>query len=173
MSDINLFEGIDQLSASEIQMDLVAADLTLILKHSGLNRSQLADKLGCKKSRVTRILSGDDNLTLKTITSVAEVLGYAYDVVFYNKNYAKPKQPWTIDREHRIKLKNTEQMSYFHEFQRKLKGNNATTISSDVYVSTYIEVNRTRTDDGFWSTAIKRPQLIEHDAIDYEICEDI
>ncbi|WP_298980184.1 helix-turn-helix domain-containing protein [uncultured Psychrobacter sp.] len=110
MSEINLLDEFSTLDATEIQMELVASDLTLLLRHSGLKRSDLATILGVKKSRITRILSGDENLTIRSITSVAEALDYTFDVVFYNKNYPKPKQPWTIKREERLKTKVKEKL---------------------------------------------------------------
>ena len=101
MSKLTFLNQEFDIDMSIIQMEIVASDLASLLKHSGFSRVELAEKLDCPKSRVTRILSGDENLTIKTITQVAEALGYAYDVVFYNKNYARPKQPWQVDRENR------------------------------------------------------------------------
>lgn len=98
MKKLDVFDDGHDIDMSDIQMELVASSLVSLLKHSGNSRAQLAGKLDCRRNRVTRILSGDENLTLKTITSVAEALGYAFDIVFYNKDYAKPKQPWHIDR---------------------------------------------------------------------------
>lgn len=86
------------LEPYEINMELVAADLAILLHHSGLSRADVAQKLGWKKSRVTRVLSGDQNLTIKTISEFVEALGYTFDVVFYNKSYPKPKQPWQMDK---------------------------------------------------------------------------
>lgn len=101
MSKISIFGAEYDIDMSIVQMERIASDLVFLLKHSGMNRSELAKKLGCEKSRVTRVLSGDENLTIKTLTSVSESLGYGFDVVFYNKDYAKPKQPWTIDRDNK------------------------------------------------------------------------
>lgn len=97
-SELSMFGDIYDVDMSAMQMESIASDLVFLLKHSGLSRSELASRLGWNKSRVTRILSGDENLTIKTITSVAECLGYGFDVIFYNENYEQPKQPWHIDR---------------------------------------------------------------------------
>jgi len=97
-SELSMFGDIYDVDMSVMQMESIASDLVFLLKHSGLNRSELASSLGWKKSRVTRVLSGDENLTIKTITSMAECLGYGFDVVFYNEKYDQPKQPWHIDR---------------------------------------------------------------------------
>lgn len=101
MNNISLFDFIHDLDPEDIKKETVAADLSMLLVHSNCSRSQLAEDLGYKKSRVSRILSGDENLTLKTLTKVADSLGYTFDVIFYNKSYPKPKQPWEIDREKR------------------------------------------------------------------------
>lgn len=98
MNDISLFDFIDELEPEDVQKEVVAADLSMLLVHSNCSRSQLATDLGYTKSRISRILSGDENLTLKTLTKVADALGYTFDVIFYNENYNQPKQPWHIDR---------------------------------------------------------------------------
>lgn len=100
-SELSMFGDIYDVDMSAMQMESIASDLVFLLKHSGLSRSELASRLGWNKSRVTRILSGDENLTIKTITSVAECLGYGFDVIFYNENYEQPKQPWNIDRDNK------------------------------------------------------------------------
>lgn len=98
MNDISLFDFIDELEPEDIQKEVVAADLSMLLVHTNCSRSQLATDLGYTKSRISRILSGDENLTLKTLTKVADALGYTFDVIFYNEKYDQPKQPWHIDR---------------------------------------------------------------------------
>lgn len=97
-SELSMFGDIYDVDMSVMQMESIASDLVFLLRHSGLSRSELASRLGWNKSRVTKVLSGDENLTIKTITSVAECLGYGFDVVFYNESYDQPKQPWHIDR---------------------------------------------------------------------------
>lgn len=99
MNQVKFLGSEHYIDLYELQMELVAADLAILLKHSGISRAELAQKLGWQKSRITRVLSGDDNLTLKTISQFTEALGYTFDVVFHNKNYPKPKQPWQIDKE--------------------------------------------------------------------------
>ncbi|MCU4406474.1 helix-turn-helix domain-containing protein [Acinetobacter junii] len=84
---------------SIVKMEQIASHLVGLLRHSNMSRAELAAQLGWKKSRVTKVLSGDENLTIKTITAITQQLGYDFDVVFHNKNYEKPKQPWQVDRE--------------------------------------------------------------------------
>lgn len=76
----------------------VAASLVMLLAHNDTSRSKVAEITGIKKSQVTRILSGLENLTLRTIHEVCKAVGYEFDVVFREKSQAKPLQPWqTID----------------------------------------------------------------------------
>lgn len=146
MSEINLLDGYSTLDATEIQMELVASDLTLLLRHSGLKRADLATKLGVRKSRVTRILSGDENLTIKSITSIAEALDYTFDVVFYNKNYPKPKQPWLIEREKTVKAKLEGKINSFYDFDLRLslsknKSRAINTIPNSSFSTKVIDIN--------------------------------
>lgn len=125
MSEINLLDGFSTLDATEIQMELVASDLALLLRHTGLKRTDLARELGVKKSRITRILSGEENLTIKSLTSVAEALDYTFDVVFYNKNYSKPKQPWTVEREKRLRARVQEKLDISYDIKSVFLSNNS------------------------------------------------
>lgn len=120
MSNVLIFGNSYDVDMSAMQMESIATDLVFLLKHSGLSRSELASKLGWSKSRITKVLSGDENLTVKTITSIAECLGYAFDVVFYNENYEQPKQPWAIDRENK-KITTPEQIAKPKTFNLELQ----------------------------------------------------
>ena len=42
---------------------------------TGTTRTELANRLGVKPPRVTRILQGNDNFTLRTVVHVADALG--------------------------------------------------------------------------------------------------
>lgn len=97
MTKLDFLDG--ELELEFVQMELIANSLVFLLRHSDMSRTDIAHKLGWNKSRVTRILSGDENLTIKTISQFVEALGYTFDVVFYNQNYPRPKQPWQIDKE--------------------------------------------------------------------------
>ena len=78
----------------ELQKDQVGTDLVSLLAFADTSRTELAQVLGYKKSRVTRILSGMENLTLRTIHDVCKAIGYEFDVTFRKKSEAKPLQPW-------------------------------------------------------------------------------
>lgn len=74
--------------------DEVGTDLTMLLAHANISRTALADKSGWKKSRISRLLSGIENLTLRTIFELCQITGYEFDITFRKKTQAKPLQPW-------------------------------------------------------------------------------
>ncbi len=80
-------------SLSHLAMPYQSADLRMLeysmdfvfavqdrLDEIGMTRKELADKLGCKKSQVSRVLSGDANITLKTIAAYDAVLGLGFEL---------------------------------------------------------------------------------------------
>lgn len=97
-SDEDMFSDLEPLSAFEIKKDSVATQLAALMVHCGKNRSEMAEELGWKKSRVTRILSGHGNLTIKTVCEFSTHLGYDFDVVFHGYDERRPRQPWQIQR---------------------------------------------------------------------------
>lgn len=73
---------------------VVAADLTVLVHRAGLNRSDIAERLGWTRSRVSQVLSGEGNLTIETIHAVAKEAGYALDVVFRDEESPRAIQQW-------------------------------------------------------------------------------
>jgi antitoxin component HigA of HigAB toxin-antitoxin module len=58
--------------------DLVRAftdEVTWFMKEHKVTRADLAQAMGVSPGRVSQILSGDENLTLRTLSSVAAALG--------------------------------------------------------------------------------------------------
>lgn len=90
----DILAAIDEPDSLELQKDQVGTDLVSLLAFVDTNRTALAEALGYKKSRITRILSGMENLTLRTIHDVCKAIGYEFDVTFRKKSEAKPLQPW-------------------------------------------------------------------------------
>lgn len=99
MNKVSLIGDEYEIDMSIIKMEQVASHLVGLLRHQKISRTELAKDLGWSKGRVTKVLSGDVNLTLRTITTITQKLGYDFDVIYHNKNYDKPKQPWQIDRD--------------------------------------------------------------------------
>lgn len=79
----------DELKAAD-----VAADLALLLEHVGKSRADLARELNWTRARVSQVLSGRGNLTIQTIASIAEALGYTFDLMYRRCGDAAPSQPW-------------------------------------------------------------------------------
>jgi transcriptional regulator with XRE-family HTH domain len=72
----------------------VGIELCGLLHHAGITRSDLARRLEWKPSRVTRALSGNENLTLDTLTTLINALGMDYDLVFRKQGTCRTFQPW-------------------------------------------------------------------------------
>lgn len=94
-----LFDDVYDIDASELAMQRLASDFILLLKHVGVTREQFAELTGYSINYISRILSGDVNMSIHDITVLAEALGYSFDIVFFNEEYERPLQPWTIDKQ--------------------------------------------------------------------------
>lgn len=92
------FGGLPALQPFDLKKEELAAQLSAMLSFSGLTRSEVADRLDCKKSRMTSILSGKNNPTMKTIWQVAQVAGFDFDVVFRPTGQKRALQPWQTAR---------------------------------------------------------------------------
>ena len=92
----NMFAGLEPLTAFEVKRDRVATQLVALMNYCGKSRSTMAEELGWKKSRVSSVLSGRNNLTLKTICDFSTHLGYDFDVIFHGSDQPIPMQPWQI-----------------------------------------------------------------------------
>ncbi len=80
--------------AEELTSVGIAADLVLLLHHTGNSRADLARALGWSRARVTQVLSGEENLTVQTIAAVAKALGYSFDATFRRVGEPAAIQPW-------------------------------------------------------------------------------
>ena len=80
--------------AEELKAVDGAADLTLLLHHAGKTCADLARALGWSRSRVSQVLSGQENLTVQTIAAVSKALGFTFDVAFRKTSAVTAQQPW-------------------------------------------------------------------------------
>lgn len=55
---------------------LIALEIHRYLRLNGMTQSQLADKLGISPAMVTKLLSGKENLSLKTICGIERVIQF-------------------------------------------------------------------------------------------------
>jgi transcriptional regulator with XRE-family HTH domain len=63
-------------------MVTVADELDMIIDDLGVTATELADRLKKNKSQISRLLSGDHNMTLNTLSDVCSVLGIAPRIKF-------------------------------------------------------------------------------------------
>jgi transcriptional regulator with XRE-family HTH domain len=94
MDFADIFADLQPLEDFDLKKDQIASHLSALLVYAGISRTQLAATLGWSKSRVTKALSGEENLTIKTINAIASALGYDFDIVYKGVNAACPPQPW-------------------------------------------------------------------------------
>ena len=71
----------------ELKAQDIAVKLASAVAQSGMTQKELADKLGWKTSRMSKVLHGASNLTLKTMFQVCEALGIDFDVHFGGKHH--------------------------------------------------------------------------------------
>lgn len=79
---VNHTEEEERLSAEEKLIVDVAEDFWEILEKEGISRKELADRMGKKKSDISQLLSGDRNLSLRTIADIAFYLGHEANLKF-------------------------------------------------------------------------------------------
>ena len=54
---------------------IVVEELLQFMKREGINRSELAARMGVPPSRITKMLSGDSNLTIDTLVRAGRAVG--------------------------------------------------------------------------------------------------
>jgi transcriptional regulator with XRE-family HTH domain len=100
----------DSNADAELAKVAVAADLAVLVHRSGLKRSDVAERLGWTRARVSQVLSGEGNLTIETIHAVAKAAGFAFDVVFRERGARRAVQMW--ERPLQLELQVNEAMSF-------------------------------------------------------------
>jgi len=113
MSREALFAALSQDDSSadaELAKVAVAADLAVLVHRAGLKRSDIAERLGWTRARVSQVLSGEGNLTIETIHAVAKAAGFAFDVLFREKGARRAVQMW--ERPLQLELDVNEAMSF-------------------------------------------------------------
>ena len=67
------------LKSVESQVEMrkleIVEELLRFMKKQGINRTELAERLGVRPSRITKILSGDENLTIDTLVRAGVAVG--------------------------------------------------------------------------------------------------
>ena len=69
----------ESLASAEAQVELrkleIVQELLQFMKREGINRSELAERMGVGPSRITKMLSGDENLTIDTLVRAGRAVG--------------------------------------------------------------------------------------------------
>lgn len=106
----DMFVDLPDMDLFELKKDQLATQLAALMSFAKKNRTSMADRLGWKKSRVTRVLSGSGNPTIKTIWEFCDALDYDFDVVFRSIGELPPKQPW--QKVHQVGAVPTDDVRY-------------------------------------------------------------
>lgn len=85
------FSDVDPLL---IKTTHIANQIVALMSHEGINRTNLASRLGWKNSRLSAVLSGKRNLTIKTMLSLSSALDYDFTISFFKENEYESHQPW-------------------------------------------------------------------------------
>lgn len=78
----------------DVRTDRLCVDLIRAMHHQDMTQSDLATILQWSKSRVSNVLHGRTNLTLKTLHALAGAMNLDFDVVFRSKEECAFRQPW-------------------------------------------------------------------------------
>lgn len=103
---VDMFAELEPVDPFYVKKDEVAANLAALLALTGTTRSELAERTCWKKSRITSVLSGKSNPTLRTIWEFCSRLGYDFDIVFRLFDEQRPSQPWQRTSQHRVTVSN-------------------------------------------------------------------
>jgi len=85
------FSDVDPFFAKR---NAVANELLALISHENISRKQLSEKLEWPPSRLSKVLSGEQNLTVKTITAISLALGYDFSIYFHKIHKKEMVQPW-------------------------------------------------------------------------------
>lgn len=92
----DVFTDLAPIDPFDLKKDFLGAQMAALVSFSGKSRTDLVGELGWKKSRVSNVLSGKCNLTIKSIWEFSSYLGFEFDVIFRRPSELPPRQPWQI-----------------------------------------------------------------------------
>lgn len=97
INDLDFFEDLFNFSDQDpvdIKKTAIASDFCSLIHYAELSRTELADKLDWKKSRLSKVLNGNENLTIKTMVELSQAIGYDFDINFHLSEVHRCLQPW-------------------------------------------------------------------------------
>lgn len=62
-------------SEAEFKKLMIMEEILRLMKEQGVNRSELAKRMGVKPSRITAMMSGSNNFTIETLVRAGRALG--------------------------------------------------------------------------------------------------
>jgi transcriptional regulator with XRE-family HTH domain len=139
MSRKALFQAVSKQGSgdnAELVKAAVAADLNVLVHRAGLKRSDIAQRLGWTRARVSQVLSGEGNLTIETIQAVARAAGYAFDVVFRERRARRVRQSWERPLQFELRVDEAMSFSVPPNSQRTRGGREIVVISEHSFVVT-------------------------------------
>lgn len=66
---------------SDLSLEMLSA-ITFYMREQGITRENLAKRLNVNIGRISQVLSGSPDITLRTLETVADALGADVDVTF-------------------------------------------------------------------------------------------
>lgn len=78
----------DQNFRFELEAQKVAVELAAAVAHAGITQAELAQRLGWKPARVSKVLHGATNLKLKTLFELSEALELELSLVLATESFA-------------------------------------------------------------------------------------
>ncbi|MBT8340056.1 MAG: helix-turn-helix transcriptional regulator [Desulfatitalea sp.] len=87
----------ERLMAQEDLIIQVTESFCKILENENIKRKDLAELLGKTKGFISQILNGTSNVTLRTISDIAQVLGHRVDFKIHKKNQVPKRDTFYQD----------------------------------------------------------------------------
>jgi transcriptional regulator with XRE-family HTH domain len=89
---IKRFQNDPQFIAEGLLLD-INEQLVRLMHEQGISQSALAQKLGVSNAYVSRLLNGNENLTIKQLVRIARVLGRKVEVAFIRDEFTVNRLP--------------------------------------------------------------------------------
>ena len=81
-------EGARSLRQEEFILE-VTEQICKLMKHEGISRQKLAERMGKSKGRISQLLDGEANLTLRTLSDIFAALGHKVVVDFERTSHRR------------------------------------------------------------------------------------
>lgn len=72
---------------------LVTDEITWRMRSLGLSRADLASRMGVSPGRVSQVLSGGENITLRTLASLAAAVDAQFEVQLHREDSSTDERP--------------------------------------------------------------------------------